>query len=231
MPYRTNIKAFVRLALEHYHRKELIGFRNLMPILAGLQLSGNNRVLDFGGGLGFVYFDIAHLGGIHLDSWRVVDYHDVVEYGNANYADSVLSFHSDIESACHDTVPGLVLCAYTLQYHENPYQNLSRLAALQPDVFVLHGLPLAAKEKFMVQKWPPACGMVDMAVRILAENKLSSALFGYDLISEMQLPQWDSAIGTELVARVYRRQGFTAPAEVKGIKRLLRSHDELSRDE
>src|SRR5205085_1309723 len=167
---------------------------------------GVNRVLDFGGNLGFVYFDVAGVLPNRISEWRVVDCPEVVSYGNANYANDKLVFFTSLESACRDFIPNMVLCSHTLQYLEKPYDTLAMLSDLKPAVIVLHELPVAERERFMIQRLPEGLGGTARPVQILASDRLAAALSSYDLIANMDLPPWDPYIDARHVAQVFRRR-------------------------
>jgi hypothetical protein len=91
-----------------------------------------------------------------------------------------------------------------LQYLESPYETLSMLSALEAAVIVLHELPVAERERFMIQRLPETLGGTERPVQILSADRLAGALSRYDLIAEMDLPTWDPHLDARHVARVYR---------------------------
>lgn len=207
-PYETDLVAYGQVT-DRVRLGESGSGRNSMPILAGLALTSPGEVvnvLDFGGNLGMVYYDIARALPKRAFDWRVVDCEDVARHGNAVYADDRLSFSESVESACRDFLPDLVLCSHTLQYLEEPYETLGMLCALQPTVIVLHELPVGEAERFMIQRLPESLGGTERPVQILANGRLTAALAGYEPIAEMDLPAWDPHIDARHVAQVYRRR-------------------------
>jgi putative methyltransferase (TIGR04325 family) len=183
--------------------------RNLIPILAGIALGsdvGVNRILDFGGNLGFVYFDVARVLPNSISEWRVVDCQEVVSYGNANYANDNLAFFTSLEAACQDFIPSMVLCSHTLQYLEKPYDTLAMLSALKPPVIVLHELPVAERERFMIQRLPESLGGTERPIRILSSGRLAAVLSSYELIADTDLPPWDPCIDARHAAQVFLRR-------------------------
>jgi putative methyltransferase (TIGR04325 family) len=209
-PYETDLTAYGQITERVRLGKGGSG-RNLMPILAGIGLAldtEGNRVLDFGGNLGMVYFDVARVLPERIAEWRVVDRQDVVSFGNANYADGKLAFFTSLEAACRDSMPNMVLCSHTLQYLENPYATLAMLTALKPAVIVLHELPVAQRERFMIQRLPESLGGTERPIQILSSSRLAAALSGYDLIADTELPPWDPYIDARHAAQVFRRRGL-----------------------
>ena len=207
-PYETDLGVYGQIT-DRVRLGEAGSGRNLMPILAGIAMAsdnGSSRVLDFGGNLGMVYFDVVRVLPDRISEWRVVDRQEVVSYGNANYADGKLAFFTSLESACRDFMPNLVLCSHTLQYLEKPYAALAMLSALKPAVIVLHELPVAEHERFMIQRLPEGLGGTERPVQILSSGKLAAALSSYDLIADTDLPPWDPCIDARHAAQVFRRR-------------------------
>jgi putative methyltransferase (TIGR04325 family) len=209
-PYETDLTVYGQITDRVRLGKAGSG-RNLTPILAGIAIafSGEvNRVLDVGGNLGMVYFDVARVLPDRIAEWRVVDCQEVVSYGNANYANGTLAFFTSLESACRDAVPNMVLCSHTLQYLEKPYDTLARLSALEPAVIVLHELPIAERERFMIQRLPEGLGGTERPIQILSSGRLAAALSSYELIADTELPPWDPHIDARHAAQVFRRRGL-----------------------
>jgi len=206
-PYRTDLAIYGRLAAEVRSGRHKSS-RLLSPFLSAVLLAGGRaRVLDFGGNLGLVYFDVARLTDNCIDCWNVVDLPDVVAFGNQKFADEKLRFFPAIEEAVAAGTPNIVLCYHVLQYLESPFAHVSRLVSLEPDIFVLHEFPVADRERFMVQHLMPELGGQSRPVRIFCEDEVASAFIDYELIEEIGLPPWDrTLVGARHVARIYRRR-------------------------
>jgi putative methyltransferase (TIGR04325 family) len=207
-PYETDLAVYGQIT-DKVRLGEAGSGRNLMPILAGIAIAcdgGSSRVLDFGGNLGVVYFDVARVLPDRVSEWHVVDCPEVVSYGNANYADGKLAFFTSLEAACQDFVPNMVLCSHTLQYLEKPYTMLEMLSALEPAVIVLHELPVAERERFMIQRLPEGLGGTERPIQILSSGRLAAALSSYELIADTDLPRWDPDIDARHAAQVFRRR-------------------------
>jgi putative methyltransferase (TIGR04325 family) len=205
--YQTDLNIYGRLA-EEVRIGQRKSSRLLSPLLSAIHLAGGRaRVLDFGGNLGLVYFDVSRLTSNCIDSWNVVDLPEIVAYGNRHFADQKLHFFQTIDEASAFDKPNVVLCFHVLQYLESPFEYLSRLIALDPDMFVLHEFPVADRERFMVQHLMPELGGGSRPIRIFNQNDVTEAFIGYELVEEIGLPPWDRTLmDARHVARVYRRR-------------------------
>jgi putative methyltransferase (TIGR04325 family) len=207
-PYQTDLEIYGILAEEvRIGRRK--SSRVLSPLLSAILLAGGRaRVLDFGGNLGLVYFDVSRLVGNFIDWWSIVDLPDIVAHGNQHFADTKMRFYPSIEGAAsaHGR-PNIVLCFHVLQYLETPFAYLSRLMSLAPDIIVLHEFPVADRERFMVQHLMPELGGGSRPIRIFNEDEVAAAFIDYQLVEEIGLPPWDRAlVGARQVARIYRRR-------------------------
>jgi putative methyltransferase (TIGR04325 family) len=153
-PYKTDLKIYHNICDRIRAGKAASG-RNPMPLLAGLALlQGPAHVLDFGGNLGMMYFEIDRLAPGKIASWHIADLPEVASYGNANLAGDKLRFITDWASER----PNLVLSSHALQCIERPYKTLSSLLETGPDVLILHELPVAPNRRFAVQHLLPELG-------------------------------------------------------------------------
>jgi putative methyltransferase (TIGR04325 family) len=206
-PYQTDLTIYGHLAEEvRIGRRK--SSRVLSPLLSAILLAGGRgRVLDFGGNLGLVYFDVSRLADNCIDWWNVVDLPDIVAHGNQHFADGKLRFFPTIEEALVAGTPNIVLCFHVLQYLESPFEYLSRLVSLAPDIFVLHEFPIADCERFMVQHLMPELGGGSRPIRIFSQDEVAAAFIDYELVEEIGLPPWDrTLVGARHVARIYRRR-------------------------
>jgi putative methyltransferase (TIGR04325 family) len=205
--YQTDLAVYGQLA-EQVRLGRRNSSRILSPLLSAILLVGGRaRVLDFGGNLGLVYFDVARLADDCIDWWKIVDLPDIVVHGNQHFADQKLRFFSTIEEASAPDKPNIVLCFHVLQYLESPFEYVSRLLSLAPDIVVLHEFPVADRERFMVQHLMPELGGRSRPIRIFSQNDVAAAFVDFDLVEEIELPPWDrSLVGARHVARIYRRK-------------------------
>ena len=99
---------------------------------------GRLAVLDFGGALGSLYWqlraELAPLGDVR---WRIVEQPALVERGQAEFANGQLEFYSTIREACDARMPDVVVLASVLPYVEAPLGILRELAGLGAEAIVV----------------------------------------------------------------------------------------------
>jgi putative methyltransferase (TIGR04325 family) len=211
-PYQTDLTIYGHLADE-----VRIGRRNssrvLSPLLSAILLAGGRaRVLDFGGNLGLVYFDVSRLADNCINWWNVVDLPDIVAHGNQQFADAKLRFFPTIEEASAREKPNIILCFHVLQYLESPFEYVSRLVSLEPQIIVLHEFPIAVRSRILIQHVMPELGGGSRPARIFSQSEVAAAFVDYELVEEIGLPPWDrTLVGARHVARIYRRRQLEQP--------------------
>jgi putative methyltransferase (TIGR04325 family) len=206
-PYQTDLAVYARLA-EEVRAGRSTSSRLLSPLLSAILLAGGRaRVLDYGGNLGHVYFDVAHLADGCIDSWSVVDLPDIVALGNERFADCKLRFFPAVDQVLAAHTPNVVLCFHVLQYLEAPFEPIAQLTSFAPPLIVLNEFPVGDRERFMVQHLLPELGGGRRPVRIFDEAQIAAAFADYDIIEEIALPSWDrTLVGARHVSRIYRRR-------------------------
>ncbi len=122
------------------------------------QNAGRLRVVDFGGGLGSLFWQHRpELDGLEVVDWRVVEQENFVEVGQREFAEGGLSFHAQLETALAEPRPDVLLAATVLNYLPDPHAMLARLLAARIPVVILHNLALQddLPDTVMVQHVPP----------------------------------------------------------------------------
>jgi putative methyltransferase (TIGR04325 family) len=132
------------------------------------------RVVDFGGGVGDIFFEARSLfqfAGRALD-WQVIDLEDVVRYGTDHLQGDGLSFHLALPDMSRP--PDVVIAAGVLQYLPEPYATLRHLIALGADWVVLNRTPVLSgdAERQMIQRVPSHLGGGHRPLRLLSESRL-----------------------------------------------------------
>jgi putative methyltransferase (TIGR04325 family) len=199
--YTTDLSIYHRICEEI--KKGRSSGRNLMPVFAGLDtLNGPADVLDYGGGLGMVYFEVNRIAPGRIASWAVADFPDVCDYGTRHLADGKLAFVTAFDAL----KPDIVIASHILQYLEHPYLAIQSLAALEPKAIVFHELPLAlAEPEFAVQHLIPELGGGRRPVQSLEFNSMMQAMPGYALVSEIVLPVWAPTLRAKHLAMLFVR--------------------------
>lgn len=105
---------------------------------AALEDNGVLRVLDFGGSLGSTYYqNKGILSSLKTLQWCIVEQPHFVTCGKENFEDDHLKFCSTVEECLLAFKPNVLLISGVLQYMENPYEWLEKLAALGIDTIIL----------------------------------------------------------------------------------------------
>jgi putative methyltransferase (TIGR04325 family) len=85
-------------------------------------------VLDFGGSLGSLYFQVrTQLPDCGFLRWRVVEQPAFVEAGRREFQNGELEFYSSVAAACDAGMPDVLLLASVLPYLPAPFEILARL--------------------------------------------------------------------------------------------------------
>jgi putative methyltransferase (TIGR04325 family) len=204
-PYETDFDAYGAITEQVRCGERRSEGTHFMPILCGILLGGG-KILDYGGSLGFIYFQAARVVPSRIEWWRVVDLPKVVEYGNAHFADGKLQFFDSTEKALGGQRPDVIVCSHMLQYLVDPYSTLKSLLEIRAETLIVNELPVAAKGRFAVQRLHPILGGTTRPVQILCEAKLQEATAGYEMITEINLPAWAPFPGVRHVSQIYKRK-------------------------
>lgn len=171
--YADNIPVWKDIAKSESERAIL----RALPVAVGLLMPPlAHRVLDFGGGLGHLYYEMSLLFD---PQWRVIDLPPIVECGNANFAGGNLSFHTSIDDAVRDFPPDVVVASGVLQVLPNPYDTVNTLVGIGAGKIILHRTLVADKERILIQRRPKNLGGGRHPIRFLEESRLLECFKGY----------------------------------------------------
>jgi len=153
---------------------------------------GKLTVLDFGGSLGSLYFQIrAYLGDGRGLRWRVVEQPDFVAAGRREFQNEQLEFYPTVAEACAAGMPDVLLLASVLPYLPSPLATLSDLLKLGAARVIVDrtGFTREGRARLTVQRVPrsiyPAsypCWFLDRA------EFLAQFASGHRLVDEYATP-------------------------------------------
>jgi putative methyltransferase (TIGR04325 family) len=156
------------------------------PVLAALlYVASRNRnrlsVLDFGGALGGSYYQnrgfLAHLERLR---WRVVEQPHFVAAGRKHFENEALGFVDGLEQCVATETPDVILLSSVLQYLEDPFAFLGRLAALGVPFVLIDRTPVlrTGKSRISVQVVPPHIYAASYPCWLFAESELLAPMAG-----------------------------------------------------
>jgi len=132
------------------------------PVLAALlRVAVANKeklnILDFGGSLGSSYYQCkTFLSNLDSLQWNIIEQPHFVSCGKELFADETLKFYETIDECLTEQKPNMVLLSSVLQYLEEPYQLLGKLANLDIDYLLIDRTPCTkTKEILTIQIVPP----------------------------------------------------------------------------
>ncbi len=146
--------------------RDSVTFENIeynWPVLGGLmfaatQSSGELNVLDFGGSLGSAYFQHRDfLRRLKFVRWNVVEQEHYVDVGRKHFQDERLAFYPTIEECVSENRPNVGLLSSVLQYVEDPFDVLRRMAASSIDTLIIDRTPFSEghRDRLCIQTVPP----------------------------------------------------------------------------
>lgn len=165
------------------------------PLLAGLMRvaalhEGYLDVLDFGGGLGGVYFMCRPwLRGLPRLRWRVVDQPHLVACGRDQLADGTLGFVERIEDCILGGTPNVAILSGVLHLIPDPSDVLQRIAALGIRHVIVDRTPVIESERdiIAVQVVPSRIVRLSCPARLFAKGKfLAQMERDYRLLADFQ---------------------------------------------
>lgn len=154
------------------------------PVLAALLHSaarrrGRLRVLDVGGSLGSVYWQVwPYLRQLEQVDWRVVEQSAFVEQGRAEFSDGRLSFFGSIEEASAGCDEPLLLLSSTLQYLPDPDDMLAKIARSPAASLLIDRTPVTDSDRhaLCIQQTPAAIYRASYPCWLLSKFGLMTVL-------------------------------------------------------
>lgn len=146
------------------------------------------NLLDFGGSLGGTYYqNRAFLNHLEEIRWGIVEQEKFVECGKREFENKHLKFYSTLEECVVEQKPNTILLCSVLQYIEEPYLLLNKIADLDFQYVIIDRTPfLSGKlDRITVQRVPPSVYDAVIPAWILNYEKTISHLSRYfDVIGE-----------------------------------------------
>lgn len=118
------------------------------PVLAAIFRAAQRckrgiRLLDFGGSLGSLYFQTREfLGHETISEWCVVEQPNFVAAGQREFADEILSFHTDGKSCAQNGEVDVLLLSGVIQYIPKAHQLLDEMVSWRPRHIVVDRTPV-----------------------------------------------------------------------------------------
>jgi putative methyltransferase (TIGR04325 family) len=147
------------------YERDGVAFHEPPPAWAGIGLlrdaaaarGGRLTVLDFGGSLGSLYFQVRReLRDCAFLHWRVVEQPAFAEAGRREFQNDELEFYSSVAAACDAGMPDVLLLASVLPYLPSPFELLAELLRIGASWVVVDrtGFTLAGGSRLTVQRIP-----------------------------------------------------------------------------
>lgn len=135
----------VKDGLAKYERDSCLFYDNLKmfellyAIESTINQEGSANILDFGGGLGSMYFQHRDLLDKSRVKWTIKEQDKFVSFGKEHLSDDVLSFVSDVDIK---SGYNLLILGSSLQYIENSKDILKDLLDIQPYMIFIDRTPM-----------------------------------------------------------------------------------------
>jgi putative methyltransferase (TIGR04325 family) len=121
-------------------------------------------VLDFGGALGSIYYKNCNfLKGIDHLKWHVVEQKHIIEIGNTNFANNIISFYNSIEDVLKHTHLNVIIFSSSLQFLPEPYVILKKAISSKADYIIIDRNPFVLK------------GDTKLSIQIVPEDIIKSS--------------------------------------------------------
>jgi putative methyltransferase (TIGR04325 family) len=136
------------------------------------------HVIDFGGALGSSYFQSRHmLDTCEVLKWAIVEQPSHVTVGNKEFANSELSFHRSLDSACKDTAYDVLLLSGVIQYLPDPFAFLGHVLGRRIPSIIVDRTPFMTNgiARLTVQHVPKRIYPASYPAWFLSEQELLAA--------------------------------------------------------
>lgn len=155
---------------------QLTGYtESLLPVIAGIVQAKSQavRILDFGGGLGFSFYQVKRgLASSDALAFHIVDIEAVCAAGEEYFSEEPqIRFHSSLADVAHERFD-IVHIGSSLQYIENWQDQLAQLCAMDAEYVLMANIPAGDIETFATAQnyygSKIACWFFDIAELIAA---------------------------------------------------------------
>ncbi len=184
------------------------------PVIAGLlwiasQKGGHLNIVDFGGSLGSLYFQVRRfLSRVDPCRWSVVEQKHFVDMGRKHFEDDRLRFYDDLDSCIANENPDTLLLSSVLQYLPDPGLFIDTVINKKFEFILVDRTPffLTKKERLTVQKVPSWIYPASYPAWIMNLARFQDHFAGsYDLIADFECA--DTAnIPAEFKGFIYRKK-------------------------
>ncbi len=160
-----------------------VPFHIAATLLRSAALDGGRLdVVDVGGSLGSTYRQCrSFLARLEKISWNVVEQPRFVTAGRADFETDELLFNNSIDELAPSATPYTLLLSSVLQYLEEPYVMLERLATLPARHLMIDRSPVSTldTDRLYIQRAPRSVYSAKYPCWIFSRKKLASALAPY----------------------------------------------------
>jgi putative methyltransferase (TIGR04325 family) len=145
---------------------------------AALKKGGPINVIDFGGGLGSVWYRCRVFLSSAIASWCIVEQPHFVRKGREKYQTAELQFFYTLQEAADAGAPDAIVFSSVLQYLESPYAVLAEASRLAPFAIIVDRTPYGdgADDKVLVQQVPPEIYSVSYPLYLFGVGRIEEAL-------------------------------------------------------
>jgi putative methyltransferase (TIGR04325 family) len=155
----------------------------LISVLLRAATENKNRlsVLDFGGALGSIYYKNCNfLKGIDHLKWHVVEQKHIIEIGNTNFANNIISFYNSIEDVLKHTHLNVIIFSSSLQFLPEPYVILKKAISSKADYIIIDRNPFVLKgdTKLSIQIVPEDIIKSSYPIWLFSETQFKSFFLG-----------------------------------------------------